>query len=75
MYFGWAQTPNGNIYYSDPTTGIIYTGRVEIDNNWYNFDDNGVLQTGWQTIDNKEYTFENGCLKDDNKLSNEHSEM
>lgn len=67
---------DGNLYYVDKEGMMVTNTWVKADGKKYYMMASGkAFMNGTITIDNKEYTFENGCLKDDNKLSNEHSEM
>ena len=50
---GWID--NGNIYYTDPSTGVRQNGWQVIDQGTFFFDKNGRLKTGWRTRDGSKY--------------------
>ena len=51
---GWAQIPDGNIYYTNEE-GIIQKGDLKIEEIDYSFDEDGKLITGWQKYNEKNY--------------------
>ena len=54
---GW-QTIDGAKYYFKKATGVMVTGIVSIENQFYFFDADGKNQTGWQIIDGSHYYFD-----------------
>ena len=37
-------------YYLDPSTGIMKTGWLKLDNDWYYFNNSGAMATGWKKV-------------------------
>ena len=60
---GWSEDLSGNKFYSDET-GILATGRQNVDGKLYYFDEDGILKTGWINVNNSErsYAGEDGFI-------------
>lgn len=41
---------SGKVYYLDPSTGIMKTGWLKLDNDWYYFNNSGAMATGWKKV-------------------------
>ena len=54
--YGWLSN-GGKMYYLDPTTGEVKTGKVIIDNVEYEFNADGTWKAGWVIKNGKKYYY------------------